>query len=160
MGKLDASVFALIVRAHAVAQKAAAELLFEMGASPMEAWLLEAIPDDGRACASELAGKLDVPTSTVTRMLRRLESHGYLTLTKGHFLDVRVLRPTLTPMGIAVRNATTGFESQIDTALLAGISPNAFAGLLAGLTHIERAGREYLTPPSPRPPPIEPFDES
>ena len=158
MGKLDLSVFALLVRAHAIAQKAAAELLFEVGASPLEAWLLEAIPEDGRACASELAGKLDVPTSTVTRMLRRLESSGYLTLAKGHFLDVRVLRPTLTPLGIMVRNATTGFETQLDAALLKGMPPNAFAGLLEGLTHIERSARAYATPPPP--PPLEPFEGS
>lgn len=156
MGKFDPTVFALLMRAHAVALKAANEMLMETGASPMEAWLLELIPDDGRACASELAEKLGVPVSTVTRTLRRLESHGYMTLTKGHMLDARVLRPTLTGLGIMVRNATAGFETNLDAVLLKGISQTAFAGLLEGLSHIDRAGKQYV---APAPPPLEPFPD-
>jgi DNA-binding MarR family transcriptional regulator len=150
MGKSDPTVFALLMRAHAVALKAASEMLMETGASPLEAWLLELIPDDGRACASELAEKLGVPVSTVTRMLRRLESHGYMTLTKGHILDARVLRPTLTGLGIMVRKATSGFETNLDAVLLKGIPQNAFAGLLEGLSHIELAGKRYAAPGSPQ----------
>src|SRR5690606_41096701 len=60
-----------------------------------------------------------------------------------------LLRPTLTPLGIMVRNATTGFETQLDAALLKGMPPNAFAGLLEGLTHIERSARAYAAPPPP-----------
>lgn len=147
MGKFDETVFALLTRAHAIAQKAAREMLMESGVSPLEAWLLDVIPDDGRACASELAQKLDVPTSTVTRALRRMETYGYLTLMKGFFFDARVLRATLTPMGIMVRDGARGFERDLDAALLGGISQNAFAGLLAGLYHIERKAQQYVAVP-------------
>jgi DNA-binding MarR family transcriptional regulator len=147
MGKYDETVFALLGRAHAVAQKAAREMLMESGVSPLEAWLLDLIPHDGRACASELAHKLDVPTSTVTRALRRMETYGYLTLIKGFFFDARVLRAKLTPMGTMVRDGARGFERDLDGALLEGISQHAFAGLLAGLYHIERKAQQYVAVP-------------
>jgi DNA-binding MarR family transcriptional regulator len=150
MSRNDPTVFALLIRAHAIAQKAATAMLFESGVSPMEAWLLEVIPEDGRACASELAEKLEVPTSTVTRTLRRLESYGYLTLTKGHFFDIRVLRPKLTALGVAIRDGAYGFERDLDATLLEGVTQNALAGLLAGLTHIERTGKNYMSPPPRR----------
>lgn len=133
MAKNDPTVFTMLMRAHAIALRAARELLLETGVSPLEAWLLEVIPDDGRACASELAEGIGVPTSTVTRALRRMEGYGYLTLTKGFFFDARVLRATLTPLGAMIRQGACGFERELDGVLLKGITQNAFAGLLAGL---------------------------
>lgn len=141
MGKSDDTFFTRIVRVHAIAQKEAVDLLFECGVSPFEQWLLESIPDDGRACASALAEELAVPTSTVTRALRRMEQHGYLVLTKGHFYDARVLRAKLTELGIMVRNNAIGFERDLDIQLLDGLPRNALAGLLQGLLHIERRAR-------------------
>lgn len=145
MGKNDPTVFTMLMRAHAIAVRAARELLMETGVSPLEAWLLEVIPDDGRACASELAEGIGVPTSTVTRALRRMEGYGYLTLTKGFFFDARVLRATLTPLGVMIRQGACGFERDLDGVLLKGITQNAFAGLLAGLSHIERSGKRYMS---------------
>lgn len=129
----------MIVRAHAIAQKVAAASLFECGTSPLEQWLLEIIPDDGRACASELASELEVPTSTVTRALRRMAQYGYVTLTKGYFHDAHVLRARLTEHGTIVRNSGIGFEDAVDARLLATITHGALAGLLQGLLTIERA---------------------
>lgn len=139
----------MLMRAHAIALRTAREMLMETGVSPLEAWLLEVIPDDGRACASEMAQGIGVPTSTVTRALRRMEGYGYLTLTKGFFFDARVLRATLTPLGATIRRQACGFERDLDGVLLTGISQHAFAGLLAGLSHIERSGRKYMSPESP-----------
>jgi DNA-binding MarR family transcriptional regulator len=137
----------LILRVSRIVQRAAVDLLFEIGVSPLEAWLLDAIPDDGRACASELAERLEVPTSTVTRALRRMEGYGSITLTKGHFFDARVLRAEITPLGIQVRGVASGFEQTIVDMMLKGFPPNAFGPLLHGLIHIEKAGRQALDPP-------------
>ncbi|HSK17589.1 MAG TPA: hypothetical protein VK912_00505 [Longimicrobiales bacterium] len=81
-----------------------------------------------------------------------MEGYGYLTLTKGFFFDARVLRATLTPLGATIRAGVCGFERDLDGVLLKGISQNAFAGLLAGLSHIERSGRKYMSPASPAAP--------
>lgn len=126
-------------------------MLMESGVSPVEAWILESIPADGRACASELAQQLEVPTSTVTRALRRMEGYGYVTLRKGFFFDARVLRPELTPLGMHIREGVHGFERDLDAALLKGITQTAFAGLLAGLLHIERTGQKFVAGPDAEP---------
>lgn len=138
MAKSDDSIYNQLVRVHAIAQKEATDLLFECGVSPFEQWLLEAIPDNGRACASELADELGVPPSTVTRALRRFEQHGYVVLTKGHFYDARVLCAKVTEFGLIVRNSGIGFERDVDIHLLDGVSRGALAGLMQALLHIER----------------------
>jgi DNA-binding MarR family transcriptional regulator len=147
MARSDDTLYMLLLRVSRIVQRAAVDLLFEIGVSPLEAWLLEVIPDDGRACASELAEQLEVPTSTVTRALRRMEGYGYITLTKGFFFDARVLRAEITPLGIQVRSVASGFEQTIDAMLLKGFPPNAFGPLLHGLSHIEKVGRQALDPP-------------
>lgn len=145
MARSDPTIYALLMRAHSIAHRVAADMLFENGVSPLEAWVLEEIPEDGRACASELAAALEVPTSTVTRALRRMERWGYVRLTKGFFLDARVLRPQLTREGMAVRNSALGFERAVDARVLEGIQPGALAGLLAGLIHLEREAERLLS---------------
>lgn len=151
MARNGTSAFALLVRAHAIAQTLAAEMLFECGVSVLEAWVLEEIPENGQRCASEIAQALDVPTSTVTRALRRLEGYGYLTLTKGIFLDARVLRPKLTDMGCSVRQAVVGFEGEVDRMLLHDLQPVEASLLISGLVRFtRRAERETKgdgTPP-------------
>src|SRR5690606_40450505 len=104
---------------------------------------------DGRSCATDIAQVLEVPVSTVTRALRRMEGYGYLRVRKGWFLDARVLRPELTLLGRQIAENVAGFERDIDGVLLAGISQSAFAGLLAGLVHINRtaAARMAGSPP-------------
>jgi DNA-binding MarR family transcriptional regulator len=154
MSRGGESLFALLVRAHGVAQVLAADLLLECGASVVEAWVLEAIPPTGDRCASEIAHALEVPTSTVTRALRRLEKYGYLTLTKGTFLDSRVLRPALTEFGAGVRKHTLGFEHELDRFLFAELRPVELGALVVGLTRIVAVPRSIAEqPPPPDPPP-------
>ena len=95
-----------------------------------------------------MAQGIGVPTSTVARALWRMEGYRYLTLTRGFFFGARVLRETLTPLNATIRRQACGFERDLDGVLLTGISQNAFAGLLAGLSHIERSGRKCMSPES------------
>lgn len=138
MARTDDSVYTLLVRVTALAQRAATELL------------LEAIPVDGDACASELASQLEVPTSTVTRALRRLEQSGYVTLRKGIFFDARVLRAQVTHRGDVVRSCALGFEEQIDALLVETLSPAVRAALLQGLVHMHVTLTAGLHPASSR----------
>lgn len=143
------SLYALLVRVTALAQRAATELLFEVGVSPFEQWLLEAIPPDGDACASELAAELEVPPSTVTRALRRLEQHGFVTLRKGIFADARVLRAQVTPAGATIRTSGRGFESDVDHILVGGLSPRALDVLLQALVHVHKSATRRDREPPP-----------
>ena len=155
MGRSGESLFASLVRAHAVAQSLAADLLFECGASVLEAWLLEEIPATGDRCATELAHALDVPTSTVTRALRRFESYGYVTISKGTFYDARVLRPALTAFGAGVRKSIVGFEHELDRMLLGNLRPLEQGALIVALSRIASGPRtieEQPRPPDPPPP--------
>lgn len=147
MSRCGDSGFALLVRTHAIAQSLAAELLFERGASVVEAWVLEEIPEQGDRCATEIAEALDVPTSTVTRALRRLEGYGYLTLTKGIFRDARVLRPRLTKLGTGVRNRVVGFEAELDRLILQDLQPREIAAFISGLARITKRTRRGFAEP-------------
>lgn len=148
MPKDDNSVFAMLVRATALAQRAAADQLFEIGVSPFEQWLLEAVTMEDNACASELAAMLEVPTSTVTRTLRRLESVGYVTLRKGVFADARVLRARLTPRGEMICRAAEGFEQDIDRQLLADVPPPAVGHIVHALGHLLRTAKKAAAGPA------------
>ena len=131
MRNFDDTVFALLARAHAHMVRAAQDMLMDCGVSALEARILNLVPADGRSCATDIARVLEVPVSTVTRALRRMEGYEYLTVRKGWFLDARVLRPELTLLGRQIAENAAGFERDIDGILLAGISQTAFAGLLA-----------------------------
>ena len=147
------SLFASFVRAHAVAQALAADLLFECGVSLLEAWLLEEIPATADRCATEIAHAMGVPTSTVTRGLRRLESFGYVTLSRGTFLDTRVLRPALTDCGAAIRKNILGFEHDLDRMLLGDLRPIELGAWAVALTGIANRPLSVADQPSPPDPP-------
>jgi DNA-binding MarR family transcriptional regulator len=153
MSRGGESLFVLLVRAHTVAQRLAADLLLECGVSVLEAWLLEEIPVTGDLCATEIARALGVPTSTVTRALRRLESYGYITLVKGTFLDTRVLRPALTEYGIAIRKHVSGFEHDLDRMLLAELRPLELGAFVMALTRIINCPTAVADQPAPPDPP-------
>lgn len=146
MARTDDTVYTLLVRVTALAQREATGMLFEMGVSPFEQWLLEEIPYDGDACASELAVRLEVPTSTVTRGLRRLEQYGYVTLRKGVFRDGRILRAIVTDRGALVRDCARGFEHDIDRLLCEGLPPSVLVMLLQGLVHMHMKGTALALP--------------
>lgn len=136
MNKTDESVYALLTRVSTLAKRAAADLLFELGVSPFELWLLEAIPEDCDASASELAAMLEVPTSTVTRALRRLEACRYVELQKGLLFDARVLRARVTDYGRNIRSNAAGFEHDIDRVLLEGLAPQSAGVVVHALVHM------------------------
>jgi DNA-binding MarR family transcriptional regulator len=144
MSRSGESLFALLVRAHAVAQALAADLLFECGVSVTEAWVLEEIPTSADRCATQIARALGVPTSTVTRALRRLETCSYVSLAKGTFLGARVLRPALTEMGESTRKHVAGFEHELDRMLFRDLRPLELGAFVVGLTRLANHPRAAL----------------
>lgn len=134
------SIYGMLCQVHRMAQSAAAKDLFELGVSPLEARVLLAIPDTEAVVATDIATSLDFPLSTVTRALRRMESHGYVVIRKGTFRDPRAVLPKLTDEGRCIRDSVESFWDPMDRELTKGLKPVEVGVLYSALVRLSRGG--------------------
>jgi DNA-binding MarR family transcriptional regulator len=124
-----------LARVSRLVKGAAAEAMREVGLHAGQNFLLEELARDDRLTPGELARRIGVDVSTITRTAQRMEAAGLVQRVPDP-ADARLVRVALTDRGRAVAEQLPALLGRVYDDCLASLAPDERAELVALLRRL------------------------
>ncbi|MBB3952487.1 MarR family winged helix-turn-helix transcriptional regulator [Aureimonas jatrophae] len=109
--------------------------LAEIGLQVGQDDVLLALPQDGTVTVSQLATNASVRSSTISKMLTRLERDGFV-VREPHASDARKSTVRILPKGVEIREQALGVRAALDAELARDVDGVAVLALLRSLDRV------------------------